>query len=772
VLETEPTRAKSGLASLRQTAFRVRAQFAAASGARTFLSAKAWNGETALSSSLLSFGTCCGQECPRSDLLAVPGGAQPVSRSPLVATRLPRKAGSLAILAVLAASLAMAKEAPDTIPATVQVDLHRTERSIDPFFMGMGVHPGERSSLQQTGSVTKVRETLGLKSLRFPNGCEADRYGWLGAATNGFITVDEFLDFCDNTGCRPYYTINLQGGTDGKDGPIPPAASLDEKIRYKHLAPNPCGYPPTSYHYGTLAETVQIVEKYTVQRLLDRKTPILDYELGNENWGQATSDWPYDVYVRTVEVYARAMREVLQRAKTQHPDLPPVTLRLTAVGYPIMGNNQDPQQATRYDIDTAWTQGLNRLHEMGLVDAVQEHFYPYSTATGDALVWVEHNLNNILLTRQGTPNPRLRGYADPKLAYNMPIEITEWNIKCWGPEPRFLKLPNGEFETGLTNWTTETSPPGAAEFQAAPQAARRGKLGLRIATSRKSAWAEARQTFPSGGKTELTALMWIRTDSPTNVSLNLRNGGQTIMERTVTARNRWQRYSLSGKLVATNAPVEIVLRVGAPRVTAFFDNLEVVYYDAAGSRSPLSVNTFEQQLFFVDGLRQMLERGVQRTFLHHLFGSYGCPVIAANGNLRDNAQAFHFFAGRLGTAVLKTDTRVETFDYDGQAGKWASDFNALAPATQKVPCLSALATRDGDRVHLLLLNRSTDRTVKAKVRLPVAPASTADIRTLTGEDYNAYGAVCAETTDRIARTFVREVAPHSAQMISFTVPSQ
>ncbi len=195
----------------------------------------------------------------------------------------------------------------------------------------------------------------------------ARRTGTAGCAPpqDGFITVDEFLDFCDATGCRPYYTINMQGGTEGKEGPVPPDASLDEKIRYKHAAPNPCGYPPTSYYYGTLAETVQLVEKYTVQRLLEGKTPILDYEMGNENWGQATSDWPSEVYVRTVEVYARAMREVLQRAKAQNPGLPPASLRITAVGYPVMGNNQDPQQATRYDIDVAWTQGLNRLHELG-----------------------------------------------------------------------------------------------------------------------------------------------------------------------------------------------------------------------------------------------------------------------------------------------------------------------------------------------------------------------------------------------------------------------
>ena len=70
----------------------------------------------------------------------------------------------------------------------------------------------------------------------------------------------------------------------------------------------------------------------------------------------------------------------------------------------------------------------------------------------------------------------------------------------------------------------------------------------------------------------------------------------------------------------------------------------------------------------------------------------------------------------------------------------------------------------------LLLNRSTDRTVKAKVRLPAAPASSADVRTLSGEDYNTYGAVLSGATERISKTFTRKGAPHSAQMISFSLP--
>ena len=184
----------------------------------------------------------------------------------------------------------------------------------------------------------------------------------------------------------------------------------------------------------------------------------------------------------------------------------------------------------------------------------------------------------------------------------------------------------------------------------------------------------------------------------------MRNAGRTISERTATAQDRWQRLAVAGKLTNTIAAVEIVLRAGAPNVTAWFDNVEALHFTGDASRAPVSVNTFEQQLFCVDAIRRMLEHGAQRTFLHHIFGDYGCGVVDATGKLKEHAKPFSLYAGRLGRAVLKTETQTPTFDYDGYADEWATDFNALAPDAIKIPCLSALAMRDGDQMHLLLLN--------------------------------------------------------------------
>ena len=58
-------------------------------------------------------------------------------------------------------------------------------------------------------------------------------------------------------------------------------------------------------------------------------------------------------------------------------------------------------------------------------------------------------------------NERLNGYVDPELAYKLPVEFTEWNIKCWGPGAKNdPPLPGGDFEDGLNGWTVVSSPEG------------------------------------------------------------------------------------------------------------------------------------------------------------------------------------------------------------------------------------------------------------------------------------------------------------------------
>ncbi len=333
-----------------------------------------------------------------------------------------------------------------TVDAALIIRPDRVLCPLQSTLFGINVHPVADKPLMSRPEFIRAVRSLGIKSCRFPNGCVADIYNWR-EPRRGWATVDEFLDFCDAVGAEPYYTLNLQGGTEGLEGPVPKDVSLEERIKYKHTAPNPCGN--TDYTFDTLKDTLDFLRNYTIDRALAGKRPVLHYEMGNENWGQARTDWPPEIYSRTVEVYAKAMRAVLEEAKKNHPQLEKLNLYIVAVGYPVMGNNMKLADTPDRDINIRWTRELNRLYSENIIDAVQEHFYPYASANGGSLAWVVHNLHNIIYARKGLANERLNGYRDPEIAYNMPMEHTEWNIKCWGS--RFLEdvqLTNPGFEEG------------------------------------------------------------------------------------------------------------------------------------------------------------------------------------------------------------------------------------------------------------------------------------------------------------------------------------
>ncbi|MBI4579047.1 MAG: hypothetical protein HY718_05050, partial [Planctomycetes bacterium] len=433
---------------------------------------------------------------------------------------------SVLLIGAIAASAA---DLPADVTARIRISPDAVERQVSPTFVGINLHPGPpRPKLLGDPDVQNRVKSMGIKTIRFPNGCVADVYNWKNPPA-GWVTVRQFLDFCEAVEAEAYYTLNLQGGTDGLEGPPPADAGLDQRIRHRHTAPNPCG--DTKYHFGTLAEAVELLNKYTIERALAGGRPITHYELGNENWGQATTDWPPDVYGKTCEVWAAAFREALAAAQREHPEIADLELYIVAVGYPTMGNNQDPFKATNREINLAWTRQMNRLADLKLIDAVQEHFYPYGHGDGSTLVWTVHNLGNILHLRYGVPNLRLGGYQDPDLAYSLPMEWTEWNVKCWGPQPNVdLPLVNGNFEAGEQGWTTSLEPAGRGSATAVKEAARRGGKGLRIATAAGTRGAEARQTFAVAGRKPVAsfgAAVWVRTNRPgqTHVLLRQVNDG-------------------------------------------------------------------------------------------------------------------------------------------------------------------------------------------------------------------------------------------------------
>jgi alpha-L-arabinofuranosidase len=615
---------------------------------------------------------------------------------------------------------------------------------------------------------------MGFKTIRFPNGCVADLYDWKNAKPPT-VSVEMFLDFCDAVGAEPYYTLNMQGGTEGLEPPIPEDASLEERIRYRHPAPNPCGY--TNYHFGTLDEAVDLLERYTIERALDGKTPIAHYELGNENWGQAKTDWPPEIYGKTCEVYARTLRDTLGQARAKHPELAEMRLYIVAVGFPTMGNNQDPFRAQDREINAAWTAEINRLGDLGLIDAVQEHFYPYGANDGSTLLWTIHNFHNILSVRHGQPNERLGGYVDSALAYHVPMEWTEWNLKCWGRAPdRTLSVVNSGFETDLEGWLVASTPPGVGQARTTAKAARGGLAGLHLTTGNSAERVEIRQTFDVTDCQQAAAFaaaVWVKSPTPMHVHGILRqtntgeNQGTILGERVAFQTDTWERLTVIGKPKPDTKQIELVLRLEGAGRKAYLDDIEFIHWPTFDGMQPLASNTFEQQLFLVDALRTLLEWPTPRTHVHHLIGSYPCGMLDGKGNQRPNTKAFQLLAGRIGTSVIAVECEVPTYDYDTGADERATDFNALAPDMKAIPALSVMATRKANKLYVLLVNRTTDRTITTRLNVMNASVEpSAELRTLTADDLQS--TATRLTTERISLGLQPElgVPPHSAQVLT------
>ncbi len=680
----------------------------------------------------------------------------------------------------LAAAGGFAAE-PAAQPATAVIDISPEVRELPvwPEIIGINLDYGGAAALGRPEAMAAVKK-IAIKSIRFPNGCEADRYDWR-ADNKSKMSVEQFLDFCEAVGAEPYYTLNLQGGTEGLPGPPPAGAPLAEIIRYRHTAPNPCGY--TDYYFGTLAEALDLVRKYTIERALAGRPPIICYEMGNENWGQAPTDWPPEHYAATVAVYAQAIRQLVAEAAAGHESLKDLKPWITAVGYPLMGNNQDPLQATNHDINVRWTREANRLHEAGLIDAVQDHFYPYSIEGTDLLVWSYHNLQNILYGRRGVANPGLRGYLNDAIAYRMPIEITEWNLKCWG-EQRKTKVGanNLDFDRDLAGWTVAKHGPGNTAT-VVKAAGRRGN-GLRLQTgSPVDSSVTVSQVFQWKDRKakRICCAAWIRTPQPDRITAQLTTvntqsrPAEPLPEsagRTGLQANHWHKIVFSGKVPEGATHLAVSFTLSGTDAQADIDAVELYYWDGESGLAPAAVDTAAQQLLLVDAFRVMIAHGIRRSHLHHLFGAYPCGIMYADGRPKDNYKVFEFYAGGLGTHTVRTQVTCNTFDFDSQGDKHATAFNALAPDVKNVPLISALGMRDETSLYVVAVNRSTDEPVDLTLRTANTRLGPGFVRTLTCTDIDLPG-VQLTTQDLPASPPPKyRMAPHSACLFKLAVNPQ
>ncbi len=103
----------------------------------------------------------------------------------------------------LTASFARSLAAPASQPAqaVIDIDPEAREMRVWPEIMGINLDYGGRTALGKPEAMQAVK-SIGIKSIRFPNGCEADKFDWR-ADNKSKMTVDQFLAFCEAVGAEP-----------------------------------------------------------------------------------------------------------------------------------------------------------------------------------------------------------------------------------------------------------------------------------------------------------------------------------------------------------------------------------------------------------------------------------------------------------------------------------------------------------------------------------------------------------------------------------------
>jgi hypothetical protein len=114
--------------------------------------------------------------------------------------------------------------------------------------------------------------------------------------------------------------------------------------------------------------------------------------------------------------------------------------------------------------------------------------------------------------------------------------------------------------------------------------------------------------------------------------------------------------------------------------------------------------TFAQQLCNADTIAMLLAQSAPRVYAHYLMGDDPSALLALNGQERESARVYRLLAGGIGEQLVHAS--VET-----------AALNPAAPPDERIPTLSATTTRHGDELYVMLVNRSADRPVLARIFL-------------------------------------------------------
>jgi len=286
------------------------------------------------------------------------------------------------------------------------------ERAFPPFVWGVNLPAGyvtKANLYDSNGGLGRLR-ALGIRQLRFPNGCEAEIYQWRGTSVFGgdpaprlsnrdasinqaAMSIDTALEVASEVGADLLYTVNTE----------------------TLALPSPCGYVPTYPGRDEATNQHVLVEdaKEIVRRYGSR---VRRYELGNEPWGF----WQPAKYFEVALTFARAMKAV-------NP-----AIEIGVAGAPTTGNNQangavDPRFAL-------WTQiARARLGDTSCggrrcFDFITDHQYSYVGYNPGV-----QNPANFPGMGAYFPTLNLAPMVDRRRADygTTPLAHTEWNIQCW-----------------------------------------------------------------------------------------------------------------------------------------------------------------------------------------------------------------------------------------------------------------------------------------------------------------------------------------------------
>jgi hypothetical protein len=103
-------------------------------------------------------------------------------------------------------------KAPAVLPAVFKGDLAKIIQKIPDIY---GINVGLWAPELLDAESLRVEKPLNLGVVRYPGGLRADEEDWQKTlkAKDSNVDTDEFLDWCEKTGCKPMFTANVGDGT-------------------------------------------------------------------------------------------------------------------------------------------------------------------------------------------------------------------------------------------------------------------------------------------------------------------------------------------------------------------------------------------------------------------------------------------------------------------------------------------------------------------------------------------------------------------------------